>query len=34
FNDDCLDYPAIEDIEAGHKLSPECSFSFEVMIDG
>lgn len=34
FNDNCPDYPTIEDIEAGHKLSPECSFSFEVMIDG
>ncbi|GAI95436.1 unnamed protein product, partial [marine sediment metagenome] len=23
FNDNCLDYPTIEDIEAGHQLLPE-----------
>ena len=33
FKDNCPDYPTIEDMEAGHKLLPECSFSFEV-IDG
>ena len=34
FNDNCLDYPTAEDIESGHKLLPECSFSFKVAIDG
>lgn len=34
FNDNCPDYPTVEDMEAGHKLLPECSFSFEVMING
>ena len=34
FNDNCPDYPTIEDIEAGHTLLPECDFSFEVVIDG
>jgi len=34
FNDNCPDYPTVEDIEAGHKLLPECSFRFEVAIDG
>lgn len=31
FNDNCPDYPTVEDIEAGHQLLPECSFSFEVV---
>lgn len=31
FNDNCPGYPTIEDIEAGHKLLPECSFSFEAI---
>lgn len=30
FNDNCPDYPTIEDIEAGHILLPECSFAFVV----
>lgn len=30
FNDNCPDYPTIKDIESGHKLLPECSFTFEV----
>ena len=34
FNDNCPDYPTIEDIEAGHELLSGCSFSFEVQIDG
>lgn len=34
FNDNCPDYPTIGDIEAGHTLLPECSFSFEVTTDG
>ncbi|GAJ21163.1 unnamed protein product [marine sediment metagenome] len=33
FNDNCPNYPTIEDIDAGHKLLPECSFSFEAVID-
>ncbi|MBA7710607.1 hypothetical protein ES703_119552 [subsurface metagenome] len=33
FNDNCLDFPKVED--AGKStLPPECSFSFEVVIDG
>lgn len=31
FNDNCPDYPAIEDVEAGHKLLSVCSFKFEVV---
>lgn len=31
FNDSCLDYPSIE--EGSFSLPPECSFSFEVVID-
>ena len=31
FNENCIDYPTAEDIESGHKLLPECSFSFEVV---
>lgn len=34
FNDNCLDYPTVEDMDAGHTLLLECSFSFEVMTDG
>lgn len=34
FNDNCPDYPTIEDMEAGHQLLPECSFTFKVAIDG
>ena len=34
FNDNCPNYPTIADIEAGHKLLTECSFTFEVVIDG
>ena len=34
FNDNCPDYPTVEDIEAGHTLLPECSFGFEAVIDG
>lgn len=33
FNDNCLDYPSAEDLEAG-RCPPECSFSFEAVIDG
>lgn len=29
FNDNCLNYPTVEDIKTGHQLLPECSFSFE-----
>lgn len=33
FNDNCIDYPAIEDIEAGYnKLPVECGFKFEMKI--
>ncbi|MBA7573018.1 hypothetical protein ES708_14807 [subsurface metagenome] len=31
FNDNCPDYPTIEDMAAGHKLLPECSFRFEAV---
>jgi len=34
FNQNCIDYPSTKDIEAGYTLPPECSFSFEVAIDG
>lgn len=34
FNDNCPGYPTIKDIKTGHKLLPECSFSFEVVADG
>lgn len=34
FNDNCPNYPTVEDIEAGHQLLPECSFSFEVVSNG
>ena len=34
FNDNCPNYPTLEDMEAGHKLLPECSFSFEVIKGG
>jgi len=34
FNQNCIDYPSTEDIEAGYTLPPECSFSFEVAVDG
>ncbi|MBA7617106.1 hypothetical protein ES703_24417 [subsurface metagenome] len=30
FNDNCIDYPTAEDLEAG-RCPPECSFSFEVV---
>ena len=30
FNENCPDYPTVQDIEKGHQLLPECSFSFEV----
>ena len=33
FNDNCIDYPTVEDMENGAQLLPECGFSFEV-IDG
>lgn len=33
FNDNCIDYPTAEDLQAGYCPS-ECSFSFEVVIDG
>ncbi|GAI90341.1 unnamed protein product [marine sediment metagenome] len=33
FNDNCLDYPIAEDLEAG-RCPPECSFRFEVVTDG
>lgn len=29
FNQNCINYPSVEDYEAGHKPPPECSFSFE-----
>ncbi len=34
FNDNCIDYPNAEDAEHGTYPPSECSFSFEVMIDG
>jgi len=34
FNDNCPNYPTLEDMEAGHTLLPECGFSFEVVING
>jgi len=30
FNDNCIDYPSAEDLEAG-RCPPKCSFSFEVV---
>ncbi len=33
FNDNCIDYPSAEDLQAG-RCPSECSFSFEVVIDG
>jgi len=30
FEQNCIDYPTVKDIESGHQLLPECSFSFEV----
>ena len=33
FNENCIDYPSVDDMAAGHKL-PECSFSLEVVADG
>lgn len=32
--ENCPGYPTTEDIEAGHQLLPECSFSFEAVADG
>jgi len=32
FNDNCVDYPKVEDMAAGHIL-PECSFAIEVVTD-
>ena len=29
FKQNCVDYPTIEDAEAGAKLLPSCGFSFE-----
>ena len=34
FNQNCIDYPHTKDAEAGVYPPPECSFSFEVMVDG
>lgn len=34
FNDNCIDYPLAEDCEAGVYPPSECSFTFEVVIDG
>lgn len=33
FEQNCPDYPTEKDIESGHKLLPECSFSFEAVAD-
>ena len=33
FNENCIDYPKVEDIQGGH-IPPECSFTFEVVADG
>lgn len=33
FNDNCIEYPVAEDLQAG-RCPPECSFTFEVVIDG
>ena len=30
FNDNCVDYPIVEDAKKGAKLPPECGFGFEV----
>jgi len=30
FNENCLYYPSVQDVERGYTLLPECSFSFEV----
>lgn len=32
FNQNCINYPSIEDAEAGYTPPPECSFSFEVVV--
>jgi len=34
FEHNCPDYPTIEDIDKGHQLLSECSFTFEVVSDG
>ena len=34
FLHNCPDYPTVKDMEADHQLLPECSFTFEVVIDG
>lgn len=34
FEQNCIDYPLAKDAEAGYYTPPECSFRFEVVIDG
>ena len=33
FEQNCIDYPTVEDAEAGHKPPSGCGFTFEVVID-
>lgn len=33
FNDNCIEYPAAEDLQAG-RCPPGCSFSFEAVANG
>lgn len=33
FNDNCINYPIAEDLQAG-RCPPECSFGFEAVADG
>ena len=33
FNDNCIDYPRVEDAETGYRPPPECGFHFEMIID-
>jgi len=34
FNENCIDYPSVEDMVAGHILPEGCGFTFEVVADG
>lgn len=34
FNDNCPNYPTIQDMNRGHQLLSDCSFTFEVAVDG
>ena len=34
FNQNCINYPVLEDIVAGHQPPSECSFTIEVIANG